>query len=152
MKVFVVRHAKAGDRDKWTRPDELRPLTKPGRAQAAALVELLAHEPITRVASSPYERCVQTVLRLAKARGYEIDVEDALAEGARLGAVYDVIARAGDRAVHCTHGDVLEDLIRDLADRGVEGADPFLMKKGSTWVLEGTDGTFSRATYLAPPA
>lgn len=152
MKVFVVRHAKAGDRDKWTRPDEIRPLTKAGRSQAAGLVEQLADARITRVISSRYERCTQTVLPLAKARELPLETDDALAEGARLDSVLSLIGRAGDGAVLCTHGDVGTDLLAELARRGVAGADPSLMKKGSTWVLEAEGGTFSRATYLPPPA
>ncbi len=153
MKIFVVRHAKAGNREKWTRPDELRPLTKAGRAQATALVDLLAAEHVTSVVSSRYERCIQTVLPLAKERGLPVGTDEALVEGARLDEVLALLSRAGDGAVLCTHGDVLEDLVGDLARRGVDGAEAPLMKKGSTWVLEGTDGTtFSRATYLPPPA
>ena len=40
--LLVVRHAHAGDREKWEGPDERRPLTKKGRRQAAGLVDLLA--------------------------------------------------------------------------------------------------------------
>ena len=152
MKVFVVRHAKAGDRTSWTQADEHRPLTKSGRRQAEALVDLLAAERITRVVSSPYVRCVQTVAPLAAARGLEVELDAALAEGAPLDAVLDLIDRAGSGALHCTHGDVGTDLIDDLADRRVTGADASLMKKGSTWVLEGADRAFTRATYLPPPA
>jgi phosphohistidine phosphatase SixA len=152
VKVFVVRHAKAGDRDKWTEPDEIRPVTKSGRRQAEALVDLLASERISRIVSSAYLRCVQTVEPLAAARGLEVEGDDALAEGAPLDAALQLIDRVGDGGVHCTHGDVMDDLIAHLARRGVAGADPSLMKKGSTWVLEGDDGAFTRATYLPPPA
>jgi 8-oxo-dGTP diphosphatase len=152
VNLFVVRHAKAGDREKWTDPDELRPLTKPGRRQAEGLVDLLAGDRITKVVSSPYVRCVQTVEPLAKSRDLPVELDDALAEGARLEDVHALIERVGDGAVLCTHGDVFWDLIGDLARRGVSGADPDLMKKGATWVLEGDDAAFSRATYLPPPA
>jgi 8-oxo-dGTP diphosphatase len=39
--VFLVRHARAGRRDRWVGDDRLRPLSKKGRAQAAALPALL---------------------------------------------------------------------------------------------------------------
>ena len=39
--VFLVRHARAGRRDRWVGDDRLRPLSKKGRAQAAALPGLL---------------------------------------------------------------------------------------------------------------
>ncbi|HET9052299.1 MAG TPA: hypothetical protein VFO60_11405, partial [Candidatus Dormibacteraeota bacterium] len=41
MTVFLVRHARAGRRDRWVGDDRLRPLSKKGRAQAAALPGLL---------------------------------------------------------------------------------------------------------------
>jgi 8-oxo-dGTP diphosphatase len=40
VSVLLVRHAKAGDREKWEAPDDLRPLTAKGEAQA--LVDVLA--------------------------------------------------------------------------------------------------------------
>ncbi len=46
MTVYVVRHAKAGDREEWKGDDRQRPLTKSGVRQAEALAKLLEHEPI----------------------------------------------------------------------------------------------------------
>ncbi len=40
-RLLLVRHAKAGDRRRAAGPDVLRPLSPPGRAQAAALVTSL---------------------------------------------------------------------------------------------------------------
>ena len=63
---YLVRHAKAGSRERWTAPDRDRPLTAAGRVQAAALTRLL--QATTRVvSSSPYLRCVETVAPLAEA-------------------------------------------------------------------------------------
>ena len=62
MAVLLVRHAKAGSRKDWSGDDRLRPLSKAGHRQAEALVPLLVGYPITRVLSSPFVRCVQTVL------------------------------------------------------------------------------------------
>ena len=41
MTVYLVRHAKAGDRDSWREDDRLRPLSGRGRLQARALVDVL---------------------------------------------------------------------------------------------------------------
>ncbi len=68
MSVLLVRHAKAGDRDKWGPRDDLRPIRAAGEAQAEALVDQLAHFHVERVLSSPYLRCTQTVAPLAAAR------------------------------------------------------------------------------------
>jgi hypothetical protein len=81
VSVLLVRHAKAGDREKWDAPDDLRPLTAKGEAQAEALVDLLAGYDIDRVLSSPYLRCTQTVAPLASARGLAVEPCDDLAEG-----------------------------------------------------------------------
>ena len=37
MKLFIVRHVKAGDRSRWDGPDHDRPISKTGRRQADAL-------------------------------------------------------------------------------------------------------------------
>ena len=66
MTVYVVRHGKAGSRSGWTEPDDQRPLTKAGRRQAGALADMLAGDHVTRVLSSPYVRCRQTVEPLAE--------------------------------------------------------------------------------------
>ena len=85
LSIFVVRHAKAGSRHDWAGDDDTqRPLTKPGRRQAAALAERLAGEPISGLWSSPYLRCVQTIEPLAAARGLAIVAEPRIAEGAAL--------------------------------------------------------------------
>ena len=65
MIVLLVRHARAGDREKWEGDDRLRPLDRKGRRQAEGLVELLAEYPIERLLSSQYLRCIQTFEPLA---------------------------------------------------------------------------------------
>lgn len=147
MKVLLIRHAKAGDRDRWTKPDEIRPLTAPGKEQAEALVTQLADFVIERVISSGYARCVQTVEPLAAARGLEVETDEALAEGASLEATLGLIANLHGPAALCTHGDVLGNVID-----AVPGADPSLGKKASTWVLDVDEGHVKGGVYLEPPA
>lgn len=133
MAVLLVRHAKAGDRDAWDGPDDLRPLTEKGDAQAQALVDTLAGFDVVRVLSSPYLRCSQTVAPLAAARGLAVEPTDDLAEGAGpAGAALtrSLVAEPG-YAVLCTHGDVMEEVLDGL---GVRRAD--YARKGETWVLE----------------
>jgi 8-oxo-dGTP diphosphatase len=78
--VLLVRHARAGHRGDWDGDDHHRPLDERGRAQAAALPELLARFELVRVLSSPADRCVQSVEPLARARGLEIEVRRELGE------------------------------------------------------------------------
>ena len=149
MKRYLVRHAKAGDRAKWDKPDHLRPLTKSGREQAEGLVGML--DGVSEVYSSPYVRCVETVEPVAAAHGLAVIHHDALAEGAALDDALGLIEGSAPGAVLCSHGDVIGDVIAHLARTGVVGADPRLMKKGSVWVLEGAAG-MDAASYLTPPA
>ena len=59
--VHLIRHAKAKNRLEWDDPDHLRPLTKRGRREAAALAERFRDEGLARLVSSPSVRCVQTL-------------------------------------------------------------------------------------------
>ena len=143
MSVLLVRHAEAGDRDRWGPRDDLRPISSKGEAQAEALVDQLAEFRIERVRSSPYLRCTQTVAPLAAARGLRVDPTDDLAEGqgvAGLALVRGLLDQTGD-IVLCTHGDVVEEVLDGL---GVERDD--VTDKGATWVLR-RDG----ARPLPPP-
>ena len=148
MPILVVRHADAGDR--WEDDDSLRPLTRSGRRQADRLVAALAHFPITAAYSSPFLRCVQTIEPLARARGLTIKTTPALAEGAGLEAAMELIAEAPD-AVFSTHGDIVGEIVGELAHRGLVPSEGAPISKGSTWVIELEGGTPVSATYMAPP-
>lgn len=154
--LYVVRHAEAGNRKRWSGPDEARPLSAEGRGQAEALVGRFAGLPLSRLLSSPYVRCVQTLELLGQARDLPIDVSDALAEGARLEEVLSLVqevAGTGD-AVLSTHGDVIELLLGHLGSSRVPLVAPgrIELAKGSTWVLEATpDGDVVEGRYAPPP-
>ena len=141
--ILLVRHAKAGDREKWDAPDDLRPLTAKGEAQAQALVDLLAGYEIDRVLSSPYLRCTQTVAPLAAARGLAVEPCDDLAEGEGEAGVALAHGLLGEPryTVLCSHGDVVEEVLDAL---GVRRDD--YTRKGATWVLEAAG-----ARHLAAP-
>jgi 8-oxo-dGTP diphosphatase len=152
-RFYVVRHAKAGDREAWTADDRKRPLTKKGFAQADALVDLLAREHLAAVFSSPFLRCVQTVEPLARARKLAVRLSPSLEEGNGIEGLEEFfVDRSLDGAVLSTHGDIMEELLEDLMNReviqpGYGGAD-----KGATWVL-GVDehGVAERARYIPAP-
>jgi len=149
--VYLVRHAKAGSRKAWTDDDELRPLSKAGKAQARALATRLAGAGITRVLSSPYVRCRQTVEPLAEGRGVPVEPSDALREGASLPDSLRLVEKvAGENAVLCTHGDVLGNLLLHFAELGVD-LQTDRIEKGSVWALELDDGEVRSATYHPPP-
>ena len=72
MTIYLVRHAKAGDRAAWTGDDTLRPLSGRGHAQARGLLDVLADARFQRVVSSPYVRCMETVVPIAAARNMPV--------------------------------------------------------------------------------
>jgi 8-oxo-dGTP diphosphatase len=80
LTLLLIRHAPAGDREEWVGDDRRRPLDERGWQQAERLVELLAPYEVNRILSSPYDRCVQTVEPLARARGLQIEPREDLGE------------------------------------------------------------------------
>ncbi|MDQ3304389.1 MAG: histidine phosphatase family protein [Actinomycetota bacterium] len=154
MSVHLVRHAKAGDRSEWDGPDELRPLSNKGAGQAAALAELLAAEPLKRILTSRYRRCLQTVEPLAERLGLDVETHPALSEEADPAATWALLEElTGTEAVACTHGNLIGPVLDRLHRQGVELlTDRWTCKKGSTWTVEvGPDGALTRARYLPPP-
>ena len=150
MALYLVRHAKAGQRSGWDGPDLLRPLTRPGRAQAQAMTAWLANEPVARLLSSPYTRCVQTLEPLADKLGLEVEVTEALSEGNPFEPVLDLLATLPEPSVLCSHGDLIPDTIEALLRRGMLLDSQPDWRKGSTWVLTREGGVITRA-YAVPP-
>jgi 8-oxo-dGTP diphosphatase len=149
---YVVRHAKAGDRSDWTGDDRLRPLTKSGQRQADALAEMLEPEPIDKILSSGYLRCLQTVEPLGAKRKLPVEPVKELEEGAGGESVLRLIQKFRVRnVVLCTHGDVVEELLEQLIAQGLVQRARANMEKGSTWMLEEEDGKVTSAKYLPAP-
>lgn len=152
--VFLVRHAKAGNREKWEGPDESRPLRGSGRRQAEALAARFADERLAALVSSPYVRCVETLAPLADAQGLAVQQHDALAEGAPADAALDLVravATLGPVALS-THGDVQQLVVQSLAAGGVPLEGRLDFAKGSTWILDVHRGEVAAARYVPPPA
>jgi broad specificity phosphatase PhoE len=151
--VYLVRHAKAGDRDTWHHDDRLRPLSSRGHLQARELVEVLNEATFDRILSSPYVRCMETVVPIAGYRAMAVEPVEELTEGASLdGAVTLVRKHAVAGALMCVHGDVLPALLDFYAAAGIDIPDDRDTPKGCTWTLE-TDNTGEvvRARYTPPP-
>ena len=149
--VYLVRHAKAGDRDAWIEDDVLRPLSRRGKAQAEGLVTLFRDLEVDHLLSSPAVRCVQTVRPLALARSITIEERDELAEGAPTESALSLVRSRGGAVVMCSHGDVIPAIVLGLAERGIEMIDPPAWRKGSTWMLERDGGLFTAVRYLGLP-
>ena len=156
MTVYLVRHAKAGSRRNWEAADELRPLSKPGRRQADALADTLtaaiALPAVTRITSSPFVRCRETVAPLAERRGLTVELTDSLAEGAPLVEALRIVEKVADEeAILCSHGDVIGNLLAHFARHGVR-LDDDRIEKCSTWALDLESGAVIAARYLPPTA
>ncbi|MFM8906632.1 MAG: SixA phosphatase family protein, partial [Actinomycetota bacterium] len=141
--LYVVRHAKAGSRHDFDGDDIDRPLTNSGRKQAAALAERLAAVSPTIIVSSPYQRCIETVEPLAVASDLEVRTDARLAEFANENvrpdtSLFDLLHSLPDRAVVCSHGDVIPAVIESLAGAGMRINGNAEWGKGSVWVLERT--------------
>jgi 8-oxo-dGTP diphosphatase len=152
MALYVVRHGKAGQRASWDGPDLLRPLTRGGRAQAQALAAWLANEPIERVLSSPYTRCVQTVQPLAEKLGLHIEETEQLSDGMPFEPVLELLQTLPEPSVLCSHGDLIPDTIEALMRRGtvLDGQPDW--RKGATWVLTREGSEITKAYAVAPGA
>jgi phosphohistidine phosphatase SixA len=161
MKLFIVRHVKAGDRSRWSGPDHERPISKTGRRQAEALAKRLAGENVSALIASPSVRCVQTLEPLGARAGLKIEEDDRLAEGSSIEESMSIARDAPDRAVLCSHGDVIPDLIAALVRRGMELTNEPDWRKATLWTLEGTKQArkdsggellFQTATVEPPPS
>jgi 8-oxo-dGTP diphosphatase len=152
MRVYLVRHAHAGDRESFHGPDQARPLSEKGHRQAAGLVQQLQDADPGRVTSSPYLRCVQTVEPLAEALGLKVEEESSLAEGSDWREALGLVGRALVPTVMCSQGDVIGDLVMHLVESGVVDSAEGRWQKGSTWELETEAGAIVSARYLAPLA
>ena len=154
MRLYVVRHADAGGRSSWDGPDETRPLTNRGRHQADAIAEDLRSAGVTRLVSSPYRRCTQTLVPLAAHLGVAVESDERLAEGAGGDdalALADELRKESEAAVVCSHGDVIPELLRILKATTARFRDPFIWPKASTWVVTWDGDCWSKARYIAPP-
>ena len=152
MPIYLVRHAKAGNRSTWTEDDHIRPLSEPGRAQANALAQLLARLSPTVLLSSPYLRCTQTLEPLAEATGLQIVIDERLTEESPLEKSLAVMDDVADNAVLCSHGDVIPDLVNGLIRRGMEvDASMRSPRKGSVIVLHHVNKLFTHAEYWDAP-
>lgn len=172
--IELVRHAEAQRRDEWQGgPDIQRPLTPAGRAQAAALADELAAEPVVAVLSSPFARCIQTVAPLAERLALEVVRTAAIGEVRTLpvldggdpwvgsawlgGRALRLLGQLADdyphgRVVVCTHGDVLSATLAVLAGRDVLDLSDVSCQKGGRYTLRFDAGRCVRAAFVPAPS
>jgi 8-oxo-(d)GTP phosphatase len=139
--VLIVRHGRAGSKQRYKGDDQQRPLDKFGRAQAESLVGTLMAFGAGTLFAADRMRCVQTIEPLAEELGAAITVEPNLTEEAywenrkRARQRILAIAAGGGTPVICTQGKVIPDLIAWWCERDGVRPDKSRNRKGSTWVL-----------------
>lgn len=93
MKLYLVRHGLAEDRETWTEDDSLRPLTKQGITRmkvSAETIKRLGVKP-GLILTSPLVRARQTADILGKTLGVEVVGEEALGFSFGIGALAQVL-------------------------------------------------------------
>lgn len=150
--LYLVRHAKAGERRLWEANDVDRPLSKKGWKQSEAVGKRLERLRPTELVSSPYVRCIQTLEPLGHRLQQSITVEPRLAEDEPVEPVLDLLREATDGAVLCSHGDIIPAAILALKAAGTEVRTPVDWRKGTVWVLKRNKrGAIVTATVWPPP-
>jgi 8-oxo-dGTP diphosphatase len=149
--VYLVRHAKAGERRVWFDADDLRPLSRQGYRQPEAIAARLAAKGASELYSSPFLRCVQTLEPLADRLGTKIHVDDRLAEDQPFEGALDLLGDVADGAVLCSHGDVIPATIDALVRRGMEVQTPPDWRKGTVWVLKRKGDRITKGKVWPPP-
>lgn len=151
--LHLLRHADAGDATHWPGPDDLRPLSSEGLAQAERLAAHLASIGFEcdAVLTSPRVRAVQTAEPVADALGLRVVVEPRLGEGLSVQRLDALLRRAGDpRApILVGHDPDFSDLLTTLV-----GAVDISMKKGALARLEARRPFVAggaRLRWLLPP-
>ena len=149
--IYLVRHAKAGERRGWEGDDEARPVSKHGWKQSETIAKRLASQGATSLHSSPYVRCMQTLEPLAGRLGVEVQPELRLYEGEPFEPVLDLLGEVAIGAVLCSHGDIIPAVIQALARRGMEVETRPDWRKGTIWVLKRKGDRITKGKVWPPP-
>jgi phosphohistidine phosphatase SixA len=122
--------------------DRFRRLDEEGRHVARQLVWSFADREITRIVSSPFARCIESVVPLAESRRVVVEHRWELAPDVEIDDVITLLVDLPDTALVCTHREIFEKLL------GSDAA----CEKGGAWVLERNGPELVPTLYLAPPA
>jgi broad specificity phosphatase PhoE len=156
-RVHLVRHADALERAGWTGPDEQRPLSALGNAQAEAIAQRLALAPIARLVSSPALRCVETLSPLATRVDGRVEIGAYLGEGSDPDTALELLitdaldCAAGRELVACSHGDVIPAILDLLVAEGTALRGECSSPKAVTFTLELDDDRVVGIARTAPP-
>ena len=150
--VYLVRHAKAGERRVWEGSDVERPLSSKGWKQARSVSARLAKMGASSLYSSPYVRCVQTLEPLSELIGTDIVLDERLEEDRPFEPVLDLLGEVDSGAVLCSHGDIIPAVLKALVRRGLEVESEADWRKATVWVLKRKGDRITRGKVWPPPA
>lgn len=126
--IIIARHGKALPPGSWDGPDATRPLMHRGRQQSTRIAPSLAAYGPHRILSSDAVRCLETVAPLSELTGVPVRPTHGISQdayGSRESTVEKVIAkrlRRGRTVVLCSHGPVIPELIRAIANATTGGS------------------------------
>ena len=139
--MLLLRHASAGERLSSPGVDRFRRLDEDGRATARQLVWSLAEREITEIVSSPFPRCVETVVPIAASLGLVVDQRWELEPDSALEDVKTLLMDLPETTLVCTHREIFELLL---------GWD-VPCEKGAIWVVEKTASELVPTLYIEAP-
>lgn len=151
--LSVVRHAEAGDRERFLGDDSLRPLSKRGRKQAKRLSKRLYGTTLD-VVTSPYLRCVETLSPTSYLLRRAMMLATWLAEGeSPTEALQQLIDLTGEIGglVACTHGDVIEGMVAAAMTAGAVPTGPQNLEKAATSEFTIIAGKVVAISFVPPP-
>lgn len=150
-RIYLIRHATAGRRKDWKGDDVKRPLSNLGWEQAQEIGTFLADTQVSRLLTSSYTRCRQTLEPASKLLNVTIENHRALFEGAGTKQLEKLLGKIGNTpAALCTHGDIVPALLERLRAGGTTLEHELQSAKGSIWAIDVVDGSFPTARYIAP--
>jgi phosphohistidine phosphatase len=153
VSLHLLRHADAGDPEKWQGDDAARPLSEKGVRQAEGLGRQLAKVglEVDAILSSPKLRALQTAEIVGRAIGAGVTTDDRLAGSLDPERVASLLRDAGGprRPVLVGHDPDFSELLAELT-----GAPSLAMKKGAIARVDLADGVRAGSgvlRWLLPP-
>jgi phosphohistidine phosphatase SixA len=150
--LFLLRHAHAGDPEKFTGNDDLRPLSDKGHRQSERVGRLLASadEAPDLLVTSPRVRAEETARDVAAALGVGVKVDRRLAGALDADTVASIVTDSGaQRPCLVGHDPDFSEVLGELI-----GASVVPMRKGAIARLDFQGGIHAgrgQLRFLVPP-
>jgi len=149
MKIFLARHAKAGNRLAGHR-DKYRQLIQDGQVQAKQIATFFESIPLDAINSSPAVRCQQTVEPTAIQNSLQIVENESLWEDALPSDIVDELnTSTAESSLWCSHGNLIPSVIELLQISTINTTKRGAVK-GSIWTIEGEPNNWQTASYITP--